>query len=177
MGKAAERDLDAMFAAGAYSAYVDMGMREKDAEAVAEEMCKIAARRVRYVDDDDEDKEDTWWNRNKWWVLPSAIGTGAFLLGANSASSESSRPDRGHWVNAGSYIWNKVKKLFGQSDDPMWNALTRAEERRIVALKNNEKALEQFHIPSEHAFDPHNHKHVETARKLGLIDAEDKWHQ
>lgn len=130
MGKTIDRDLKAMFAAGAYSAYVDMGMQEKDAEAVAEEMCKLAAKRY-VVDDDDDDEGDTWWSRNRGWLLPAAIGAGTFLMGSNAASSEYAIPGGGHFENTGRYLWNKFKKLFGYTDNPIWKSLTDVGTRPV----------------------------------------------
>ena len=118
-----------MFAIGASDAYVDMGMSEKDAEAVAEEMCKLAAKRYVVDDDDDDEEEDTWWSRNRGWLIPAAIGTGAFLLGSNASSSEYAIPGGGHFENAGRYVWNKLRKLFGYSDDPIWKSLTEVSAR------------------------------------------------
>ena len=129
--------LGMMFGAGALSAAHDAGMAEKDAEAFVEYVCKeAAAKRVRLVEDDEDDEEDTWWNRNKGWALPTGIGLGAFLLGSNAARE--SRTDRGHFMNAATYLWNSIRKLFGHSDDPLKKTLTEADPEKLLSQKQNQ---------------------------------------
>ena len=130
--------LGMMFGIGAYSAARDVGMAEKDAEAFVEHVCKeAAAKRVKW-DEDEDDEDDTWWNRNKGWALPTGIGLGAYLLGANSAME--GRPDRGHWSNLGSYVWKKLTALLGFSPDPMWRATTYADPGTFMANEMRRRA-------------------------------------
>lgn len=130
--------LGMMFGAGALSAAHDAGIAEKDAEAFVEHVCKEAAAKRVVIADDDDDEDDTWWDRNKVWALPTGIGLGAFLLGANSAME--GRPDRGHWSNLGSYLWNKLRTLSGFSPDPMWMAATYADPRTFMANEMRRRA-------------------------------------
>ena len=137
MGKTMSRDLAAMFAAGASDAYESFGMSEKDAEYVAKEMCKIAAKRYVVADDDDDEEEDTWWSRNSGWVLPSAIGAGALLLGAHSAKSPYARADRDVFSNAFAYTLEKFKRLMGRTDDPRWLNLVDASYNKPKVVSSN----------------------------------------
>lgn len=103
-----------MFAAGAYSAAVENGMSEKDAEAFTMEVCKQASSR--------DDEGDTWWGRNKGWLLPTLIGTGAFLIGNDAGKN--GRADRNAFQNAGSLFMKRIRALLGISSDPMFKSLT-----------------------------------------------------
>lgn len=124
-----ELDLEELFAAGAMSAARDHGMDEKDAEALAERLCKEARPRVKIVDDD-EDEGDTWWSRNKRWALPTGIGIGAFLLGADAGRN--GRPDRSYLSNAGSLLWERVQALLGIPNSSLWRSLTQANPNVII---------------------------------------------
>lgn len=73
-----------------------------------------------------EDDEETWWERNRSWAVPTAVGSAAFLLGAGA--ERHGRPDRGYLSNAGHYVWDIVRKLLGDTDDPMWKAVTEARK-------------------------------------------------
>lgn len=109
-----------MFSAGVYSALDGAGIDAKDADAIVAHVCKEAvARRVRF----DEDEEDTWWNRNKGWALPTAIGAGAFLIGADAGRN--GRPDRNYFSNAGSLLWERVKALLGIPNSDLWRSMTK----------------------------------------------------
>ena len=123
-----ELDLEEMFAAGARSAARDHGMEEKDAEALAERLCKEARPRVKIVDDD-EDEGDTWWSRNKGWALPTGIGIGAFLLGADAGRG---RKDRSSWTNALGNFWDRLQALFGISNSSLVKSLTQANPDAIL---------------------------------------------
>lgn len=110
-----------MFSAGAYSALEGRGMDAEAADAFVEHVCKEAvARRVRF--DEDEDGYDTWWSRNKGWALPTAVGAGAFLLGADAGRN--GRPDRSYLSNAGSLLWERVKALLGVPNSDLWRSMT-----------------------------------------------------
>ena len=124
-----ELDLEDVFAAGAMSAARDHGIEEKDAEALAERLCKEARPRVRIVDDD-EDEGDTWWSRNKGWALPTGIGIGAFLLGADAGRN--GRPDRSYLSNAGSLLWERIQSLLGIPNSSLWRSLTQANPNVIL---------------------------------------------
>ena len=108
-------DVPALFAAGAFTAGACSGMTEKEAEELAFNVCKEAAygRRMRIVQDDEEDEDETFWDRNKWWLVPALVGTGAFLVGSNSGQVK--RPDRGHFEGAWDFIKKRMKDLLGQS--------------------------------------------------------------
>ena len=120
-------DIAAMFVAGACSAAMSHGMNEKDASDFAIGLYKDAAvgkRRVFREEEDDDEDEDTFWGRNKGWLLPTLVGTGAFLLGANSGRA--GRVDRDHFTNALHYMYNASRKILGLSDDPYYNMMTKA---------------------------------------------------
>ena len=118
-------EMEHMFAEGVRSVAADRGMSEKDAEAFVSYVCKEAASGKRRYDDDDDDEEDTWWGRNKSWLIPTLVGTGAFLVGADAGRN--GRPDRSYLSNAGSLLWHRVKKLVGMTDDPLWKSISRAQ--------------------------------------------------
>lgn len=121
MEKMSGESIDCLFAAGAYSAAMEKGMSEKDAEAFAVEVCKqAAARKVRW-DEDEEDEGDTWWSRNKHWALPTLVGTGAFLVGADAGRN--GRYDRSHLSNAGSLLYRRLRSLLGLPNDPWYRSL------------------------------------------------------
>lgn len=107
-----------MFSAGAYSALDGSGMDAKAADAFVAHVCKEAA--VGRMDFDDQN--DTWWNRNKSWVIPAALATGAFVIGGDAGRN--GRPDRNYFSNAGSLLWERVKALVGIPDNRLWDANT-----------------------------------------------------
>jgi hypothetical protein len=113
-----------MFAAGIFSVADGAGMSGKDAEPFVSNVCKAAAaRRVRF---DEDDEEDTWWSRNKHWALPTAIGAGAFLVGADAGRN--GRPDRNHISNVGSLLWERVKAILGFPNSSLWRSMTRVDK-------------------------------------------------
>lgn len=117
--KLGDDSIATMFSAGAYSALDGRGMDAKSADEFVAHVCKEAvAKRVRF----DEDEEDTWWSRNKVWALPTAIGAGAFLLGADAGRN--GRPDRNYFSNAGSLLWERVKALLGIPNSDLWRSMT-----------------------------------------------------
>ena len=119
-----------MFSAGAYSALDGSGMGAKSADAFVAHVCKEAsARRVRFDEYDDED--DTWWSRNKRWVIPTAVGAGAFLIGADAGRN--GRPDRNYFSNAGSLLWERVKALLGVPNSDLWRSMTKTPETASAA--------------------------------------------
>lgn len=107
-----------MFSAGAYSVLDGNGMGKKAEDAFVEHVCKEAA--VGHIDFDDSD--DTWWNRNKSWVIPAALATGAFVIGGDAGRN--GRPDRNYFSNAGSLLWERVQALLGVPDNRLWDANT-----------------------------------------------------
>jgi hypothetical protein len=130
-----ELDLEELFAAGAKSVAVENGMSEKDAEDFADRMCKDARpRRVRVVDDDEE--EGTWWDRNKAWVIPSAVGLGAFVLGADAGRG---RPDRSAWTNVGRNFIDRLKYIFGTNRGPVEKSMTDADPEVLLARNADKK--------------------------------------
>jgi len=138
MTKSAEtRDherLAPMFAAGALSVAEEHGMAEKEAMSLVKE----AAERIVVRDDYDDDDDSTWWSRNKGWALPSAVGLGMFLLGANSAKDV--RYGNNHFYNAGNWLWNKAKALLGVPSSTYLNRMAGVDEanwKRMVAERNS----------------------------------------
>lgn len=115
-----------MFAAGAARAAAEAGMSEKDANAFSAFFCKAAAMGW-------NGEDDTFWSRNKGWIIPTGIGALAFWLGADAGRH--GRPDRGIISNAGSLMWNRVKALMGIPDSALWDTMT-----KTVKPENVEKA-------------------------------------
>lgn len=116
-----------MFAAGAYSVASEAGMTDRAARSFASGMLKTSAkRRVRIEDDEDEDEDDgdTWWNRNKHWALPTAIGLGAFLVGSDAGRY--GREDRNYFSNAGNRLLERLKNLLGIPNADKWRMMTKA---------------------------------------------------
>lgn len=134
-----------MFAAGAYSAALDAGMEKDAADRFVLDVCKeSAARNFRY---DDEEEEGTWWERNKSWAFPSAVGLLAFLAGSDAGKN--GRPDRSPFSNAMHLAYKRIKALFGIPDDPMYNASTiaipRTDWRKYeIGMINNEKDIREL---------------------------------
>lgn len=120
-GKAMDIDFAAMFAAGAAAAAKEHGMSEKDAEAFVGGLCKEAAR-GRFNFEDIDDGEETFWSRNKSWIIPTIVGSLAFYAGADG--ERHGRLDRGYLSNAGNRVWDRIKTLFGYGYDPLYNAMT-----------------------------------------------------
>lgn len=117
--KAMDIDFAAMFAAGAASAARGHGMPEKDSEAFVGGLFKQAAR-GRYNFEDVDDGEDTFWSRNKGWLIPAIVGSMAFYAGADG--ERHGRRDRGYLSNAGNRLWDRVKVLAGYGPDPILDA-------------------------------------------------------
>ena len=123
-------DIVAAFMAGVCGEAMSMGMTEKQAQDMAISLYKEAAKkRPRFVvqddDDDEDDDEDTLWNRNKHWLLPTLVGTGAFLLGSNAERYEN-RPDRGYFENALRFLGRTSGRALGLNYDPFWTMMTKA---------------------------------------------------
>ena len=132
-----------MFSAGAYSALDGHGMDAKAADAFVANVCKEAvARRVRFY-------EDTWWNRNKRWALPTAIGAGAFLIGADAARN--GRPDRSYLSNAGSLLWERVKALLGIPNSDLWRSMTKTPATAAAAPAQANAAAEAVPVSTASA--------------------------
>lgn len=112
-------DLAPAFAAGAASVAYMHGMSEKDTETFVDGICKEAARRRRFVDDE----EDTFWNNNKHWLIPALAGSLAFYVGADG--ERHGRKDRDYLSNAGSRLWDKAKALLRVNQDPLLDAATK----------------------------------------------------
>jgi hypothetical protein len=113
-----DETISTMFSAGVYSAFDGAGIGGKEADALVEHVCKEAASgRI-----DFDDQNDTWWNRNKSWVIPAALATGAFVIGGDAGRN--GRPDRNYFSNAGSLLWERVKALVGIPDNRLWDANT-----------------------------------------------------
>ena len=97
-------------------------MPEKDAEAFVGGLFKEAAR-GRYNFEDMDDGEDTFWSRNKGWLIPAIVGSLAFYAGADG--ERHGRRDRGYLSNAGNRLWDRVKVLAGFDQDPISDAVTK----------------------------------------------------
>ena len=138
--KLGEESIATMFSAGAYSALDGSGIDAKDADAFVAHVCKEAvARRVRF---DEDEEEDTWWNRNKGWALPAAIGAGAFLIGADAGRN--GRPDRNYLSNAGSLLWERVKAILGIPNSDLWRSMTKVQRPMSLPLPKEETVSDQF---------------------------------
>lgn len=125
MDSSFEDTLARSFRDGAMSAAHDLGISGDGAErAVIGAIVKAAAGGHRIVGDDDE---PTWWDRNKSWAIPVAVGGASFLVGADAARN--GRSDWGYVHNAGSLLFRRIKKLLGITDDPAWRAVTEASRR------------------------------------------------
>lgn len=137
-------DYAALFAAGACQYASEMGMSEKDAEAFAEGICKEAVIGGSKLYDDDE--EDTFWKRNKKWLIPTIVGTLAFYAGADG--ERHGRLDRGYLSNALDQVGRRMRMLFGLSDDPILNAATKAKGYRGLSpkadIQTNVASLKRF---------------------------------
>ena len=120
-----EEHTETLVKAGAYAAAREHGMSRDEAIAFASGMTKAsAAKIVRW--DDGEEEQDTWWSRNKHWALPTAVGAGAFLLGADAGRN--GRKDRSSVTNALGLLGQRVKALLGVPTDPLYKSLTQAPE-------------------------------------------------
>lgn len=116
-------DVAALFAAGAYSSGLSRGMTVKQAQDFAYEICKEAASKKRPKWEDEED-DDTFWSRNKGWIIPALVGTGAFLFGSHAGQNK--RPDRGHFENAWDFLKDRAGRLLGVSDDALRSSTVNA---------------------------------------------------
>lgn len=98
-------DLASMFMAGAASAVAGTMSRDEAGDFVSG-LCKQAAKRLRSRDDEDEDEDDTFWKRNKHWLIPSIVGGLAFMAGGQVMRY--GRRDRGPFRNA----WDALGRIF-----------------------------------------------------------------
>lgn len=117
-------DLERMFAEGAKRAAIERGLCEKDAEALAQGLCKQARPKRRPVAEDDEE-EGSWFDDNKWWMIPAGVGLGSFLVGADAGRH--GRPDWNHFSNAGGLFMERIKALLGVPDSDLWRSVTMPE--------------------------------------------------
>lgn len=108
--------LSPAFIAGVASVVCGNGMHEKDAEALVDGICKQAAGGYPYYIDD-----DAFWSRNKNWLIPLLVGSGAFWLGANSQdmSLPTYRADSGYVMNALRNVGGRLSTLFGLNETPI----------------------------------------------------------
>ena len=114
-----------LFAAGAFCEARRNGASDADAADFAVDMCKSAASGKAKWDEDDDD-EDTWWSRNKSWLIPTLVGGLAFYAGADGERN-TKRKDRSYIANAFANFGNKLGKLLGVSEDPLVNATTKTD--------------------------------------------------
>lgn len=112
-----------MFVAGARDAFVRRGFGGKEADALVDYTCKQAASRKVPLDRYD-DEEDTWWSRNKSWLIPSLVGILAFKAGG--AAEKYGRPDEGGPRNALNLLFKKINTASGRVFGERWSSLTEA---------------------------------------------------
>lgn len=123
-------DLGKMFAAGAKKGAIEQGMCEKDAEMLSMTLCKEARPRRRLVVDDyDEDDEETLWDKIKPYAIPTGIGLGAFLLGADAGRY--GRKDWNYFSNAGGRLLEGLKNLLGVPDSDLWRSVAVADPKKL----------------------------------------------
>jgi hypothetical protein len=116
-------DLAPAFEAGVASVAYGRGMSEEDAEAFVGGVCKSAASgQYRFVDDED----DTFWSRNKHWLIPTLVGGLAYWVGAdgNRADNPGFRADSNSIVNSVRVVGKRLERLFGLKKTPLEKALT-----------------------------------------------------
>ena len=134
-------DLDKLFIAGAKCVASEHGMCEKDANAFADRLCKEAVPKYKLVDDDEDDDDDdksTWIGRNGWWAIPTGVGLGAFLLGADAGRN--GRPDRGYLSNAGNLLWERIQALFGVPNSASWRSMTQADPNKVISRMQHDSS-------------------------------------
>lgn len=129
-------DFASMFAAGAATAAKEHGMSEKDAEAFVGGLCKEAARGRFNFEDMDDEGDETFWSRNKGWLIPAIVGSLAFYAGADG--ERHGRLDRGYLSNTGNRIWDRLKTLFGYGYDPIYRAATATPKGADVAASRDD---------------------------------------
>lgn len=132
-------DFSALFAAGVAGVAISHGMSEKDAESFTMDICKEAAgKRIRWEEDEDE---DTFWNRNKKWLIPTIVGSLAYYIGADG--ERHGRRDRGFLANSGNRIWERTKILLGMDDNnAVSNMLKKHPEKLPAAVVGNQETGE-----------------------------------
>ena len=112
-------NLASAFVAGAASVAYMHGMQEKDAEAFVEGVCKEASLSTSINGDED----DTFWSRNKHWLIPAIASSLAFYIGADG--ERHGRKDRSFLSNAGSRLWDRAKDILHVNRDPLFDAATK----------------------------------------------------
>ena len=118
-------DIEALFAAGAYSEAMTRGMSKEAAESFAVGLCRdVKSGMAKWAEDDDDDDNSTFWSRNKKWLLPLMVGTGAFFVGADTGRW--GRPDRNYVSGTLDRLGDRLKMLLGIPLDPVYNAFARA---------------------------------------------------
>ena len=106
-------DLAALFAAGAASALKGRELPGPEAEAFVRGVCKQAAMgKVASYDDE----EDTFWGRNKNWLIPTIVGALAFKLGGDAGRF--GRQDKSYLENLMTNLWGGFKSLLGYPGTP-----------------------------------------------------------
>jgi len=114
-----------MFAAGAMMAASEAGLPADDAISVAERLCKEASiGKVAYGGHGGHGGyvEETFWDRNKSWLIPALVGSAAFYLGADG--ERHGRADRGHLSNAWGRVVDRVRELLGLNRSAIESAFT-----------------------------------------------------
>ena len=93
------------FIKGASSVFVAHGMDPDASLRSSLALCKSAASRG------DGEEDETWFHRNKWWLIPTLIGTAAFQIGGDAGRY--GRPDKNYFQNAGSAMLKRLGSVFG----------------------------------------------------------------
>lgn len=131
-------DLAPSFAAGVASVAREHGMNEKDAEAFVCGICKQAARGYGYYDDID----DTFWERNKSWLIPTIVGGLSFWAGAegNNTSRPTYRADSWALPNAFRSLGGRLKVLFGLNQTPLEREMNPSDLETVPASEKGPDA-------------------------------------
>ena len=66
--------------------------------------------------DNEEEDSDSFWSRNKDWLIPALVGTGAFWLGGAAGRG---RPDRNLLQNLGHMIGSGFDIISGKPTGPV----------------------------------------------------------
>lgn len=116
-------DLAPAFVAGVESVAYSHGMPEKDAEAFVGSICKAAASGFYPFEGD---TNDTFWSRNKNWLIPTLVGGLAYWIGAdgNREDNPGFRADSNSIVNSVRVMGKRLERLFGLNKTPLEKALT-----------------------------------------------------
>jgi hypothetical protein len=116
-------DLTPAFIAGVSSVAYSRGMPEKDTEAFVDGICKAAASGMSPFEDYGD---DTFWSRNKNWMIPTLVCALAYWIGAdgNRADNPGFRADSNSIENSVRVMGKRLGRLFGLNKTPLEKAFT-----------------------------------------------------